>query len=313
MPAIHVARSIVIDAPVTTVQQSLTDFKQWPAWSPWLYMEPDSQVDYRGQRGEIGHGYDWHGKLIGAGGMTLVLNNPGTIRMDLNFLKPFKSHAKVYFDIAGADADKSTVTWNMDSNLPFFMFFMKRSMMAMIGMDYERGLKMLKEKIETGKIRSSTEVVGIVTAEPCHYVGHTSQSSLADLGESMAKSFPTVMQAAQQQAMEINGPPMSIYNHMDLKGGLCTYTVALPLPVEKTAANPADGLLSGDILPGRALKVTHTGSYIHLGNAWSTAITQQRHQKLKPSKQQPPYERYMNDPGETPEEQLITEIYIPLR
>ena len=38
----------------------------------------------------------------------------------------------------------------------FFLFWMRRQMELFIGMDYERGLKMLKEWIETGQILSTT-------------------------------------------------------------------------------------------------------------------------------------------------------------
>ena len=104
---------------------------------------------------------------------------------------------------------------------------------------------------------------------------------------------------------------MSVYNHMDLKGARCTYTAALPVSNPATAA--PDGIQYGSLRGGRALKVIHTGSYHHLGNAWSTAIANQRQQKLKPSKQQAPFEKYLNDPSETAADQLVTEIYIPLR
>ncbi len=41
----------------------LSDFKQWPQWSPWLIMEPDCRLDYATD----GKSYSWVGKRIGAG------------------------------------------------------------------------------------------------------------------------------------------------------------------------------------------------------------------------------------------------------
>jgi len=38
-----------------------------------------------------------------------------------------------------------------------------------------------------------------------------------------------------------------------------------------------------------------------------------RARKLKQDKNNPPFERYINDPASTPPEQLITEIFIPLK
>ena len=69
----------------------------------------------------------------------------------------------------------------------------------------------------------------------------------------------------------------------------------------------------GSIEPCRALKVIHKGSYNHLGNGWSTAMAHQRYKKLRPLKAQCPFEFYPNDPGTTPEDELVTEIFIPVR
>jgi len=310
MPAIVVSRSIEINVPAATVQQSLTDFRQWPEWSPWLCTEPEAKVDYRGQAGQLGHGYDWQGKLTGEGGMTLTGDEPGHLKMDLMFLKPFKSQAKISFEVAERGAGSSHVTWSMDSSLPFFMFFMTGTMNAMIAADYDRGLRMLKEKLETGTISSSTEVIGLVDIEPTDFVGVAAQSSMANIGPSMEASFKKVMDSLTASELTANGAPLSVYKKMDLKKSHCDYIAGIPIDA---ANSTLDGLDMGRILPGRAYKVIHKGSYLHLGNAWATAIAHQRDQKLKLSKQQPVFERYLTDPNETPANEQITEIYIPLR
>lgn len=46
MPAFQVKRSIIINAPVNDVKASLIDFRQWPIWSPWLIMEPETKLNY---------------------------------------------------------------------------------------------------------------------------------------------------------------------------------------------------------------------------------------------------------------------------
>ena len=57
----------------------------------------------------------------------------------------------------------------------------------------------------------------------------------------------------------------------------------------------------------------HKGGYEHLGNAWMTAINFARHKKIRTLPQPVGYEFYPNDPTLTPREELITEIYMPLR
>jgi len=162
MPAYHIESSILINASADKVLEKLNNFREWPAWSPWLYTEPDAKLEYRGEANQIGHGYDWKGEMTGAGNMTLTQTDSSELKMDLQFLKPFKSKAKVSFDIIEKSPEQTHVTWHMDSSLPFFMFFMTGTIKSMITSDYQRGLKLLKDYVETGKIKSATTVDGVV-------------------------------------------------------------------------------------------------------------------------------------------------------
>jgi len=54
------------------------------------------------------------------------------------------------------DGDQTKVTWTMNGCVPIFLFFMIGMMKAWIGMDYERGLMMLKELAEKGKVDALT-------------------------------------------------------------------------------------------------------------------------------------------------------------
>lgn len=310
MPAYHVESSILINASAADVHLKLDNFQEWPIWSPWLYMEPDTKLDYRGQSGQIGHGYDWKGDLTGAGNMTLTHIDANELKMDLQFLKPFKSKAKISFDVIEKSPKQTLLTWHMDSSLPFFMFFMTGKIKSMITSDYNRGLKLLKDYVENGKVNSKTVVDGLVDVTESSYIGTTSDSSMKHLSESMRQTIPAVVAAIEKNNLSQSGPVHSIYNRMNIKQQSCVYTAAIPVTDTTDVNTP---MHIGAIQACRALKVTHTGSYDHLGTAWATAIGNQRHLKLKPSKVQPPYEVYISDPENTPADKLITEIYVPIR
>ena len=62
----------------------------------------------------------------------------------------------------------------------------------------------------------------------------------------------------------------------------------------------------------RAFRVDHTGSYKHLGNAWSAAYQHVRYKKLKQRKGLD-FEIYRNDPNETPAAELQTSVFLPLK
>lgn len=309
MPAFHVERSIVINAPEAKVRPAIENFEEWPKWSPWLCMEPDAKLTYRGTPGQSGHGYDWSGNLTGAGGMEIASNSGGKLDMDLQFLKPFKSQAKVVMLIKPQGDEQTEVTWEMDSSLPFFLFWMVGMMKAMIGMDYARGLKMLKEYVETGTVLSQTEIVGIVDVPQMHYVGVGDECTMDKIGDSMKQTLPAAHELATKNGLGIAGPPGALYHDVNLKEQRCKYTAIVPI----NSPAPIEGGQTGSVEPCKALKVTHTGSYQNVGNAWSTIMAYQRHKKLKPLKSQCAFEIYANDPCETAEADLLTEIYLPIR
>lgn len=314
MPAMHVQSSIDIAASSNKVLDVISDFNTWPTWSPWLYTEPDASVTYKGEAGKPGHGYEWRGNKVGAGGMTLISSDDQNLHCDLTFLKPFKSQADVAFELGtpsdSQSADTTSVVWSMQSKLPFFMFFMKGMMVGMIRSDYNRGLLMLKDYIETGSVPSTSSLMGVVEIESANYIGFEGESGMQDLSSAMSEGFDALMEAAQSASIDIAGPPMCFYNRMDIKRGECKFTVALPTSGQVALQPP---MSAGSRPACKALKLLHTGAYRHLGNAWATLMGEARNKKLKINKQVVPFERYMNDPDHTAEAELLTELYLPLR
>lgn len=314
MPALTAQASIDIRAPARTVHDVLVDFHTWPHWSPWLYLEPEAVVTYRGEKGQTGHGYDWDGNKVGAGGMTLTAAGEERIECDLQFLKPFKSTASVCFNLEEVSPGETTVTWFMDSRLPFFMFFMKDTLNGMIRSDYRRGLALLKDHIELGEVPSHSEFVGTVSLDGCHYIGYRENSGMVQLPDSVQISLEKVIQAGRDGRFPTPdtsvAPPLCFHDRMDYKRDTCTYTVALPTQERVSVEAP---LLSAHRPACSALKVVHTGSYRHLGNAWAMLISESRHQKLKASKTVSPFERHVRAASVTPSQLPFTELYLPLR
>lgn len=146
-----VVRTIDVAAPPSTVFEQVNDFHQWQAWSPWEGLDPDQQRTYSGPDSGVGSHYAWSGyRKVGEGTMEIIASEPSnSVTVDLRFLKPFKSVAETRFDIA-AQGDGSTVTWTMEGELTFVTRVMGifKSMDAMIGPDFEKGLKQLKGTVE---------------------------------------------------------------------------------------------------------------------------------------------------------------------
>lgn len=310
MPAISTQASIEIAAPVAKVHSAIVNFLTWPIWSPWLYVEPDATVEYRGTIGEVGHGYDWSGQKVGAGGMTLTQTAGGQVDCDLQFLKPFKSSARVRFDLQEVSEGLTRVTWHMDSQLPIFFFFMTGTMSGMIRSDYRRGLAMLKDYVEEGEVHSRCTIEGVVNVEAVDYVGYTATMPMSHITETMKTSFGHLYSGSKTGAFVSNGKPFCIYGRMNYKRDTATYTAAVPASGVASLVAP---LAAGQRPACSALKAVHVGPYHHLGNAWAMLIGESRHRKLRLRKSRPPFECYCDDAETTPAMDLVTELFLPLR
>jgi hypothetical protein len=147
----RVTRSIAIEASPDEVFAHLVDFHRWQAWSPWEGLDPQQSRTYTGPASGVGAHYAWSGnKKVGSGTMEVIeAQQPSTVAIDLRFLKPFKSQAITRFDVQPSESG-SAVTWTMDGakTLAIRIMGLFKSMDAMIGPDFEKGLAQLKAAVE---------------------------------------------------------------------------------------------------------------------------------------------------------------------
>ena len=307
MPKINVSKSIFISAPVDKVFSQINDFNNWSAWSPWIVLDDKTVVNV--QPG--GKSYSWEGFRIGSGHMEIeneVANK--SIDCDLVFIKPWKSKAKTGF-IFEENKEGTTVTWTMDSSLPFFMFFMKKMMIAFIGMDYERGLKMLKDKVENGRVNSELTISKSNTFSAKKYIGIKGTCSIADIGLDMSKKIPLIHDCLKKNNLSNENEIVSIYHNWDMINQKTTYTIGAFVDGIPTELN--SNFITGEIPKIKVNTITHKGAYEHVGNAWSMQMMMMsRNKEFKQNKKIDPFEIYKNSPYNTPNEELITEVVFPV-
>lgn len=310
MPEYHVDRSIQINASPEKVFDAVADYSTWTTWSPWLIADPEADVTVTEDASSVGSVYAWNGSVTGQGECEHQQLDRG-VRIDdeIRFFKPFKSVAKVAFDFEPI-GDGTRVTWYMDGAMPFFMGWMIPMMKTFIGMDYTRGLKMLKEWLETGNIKSQSDFKGVVTLGPLRIAGIRQVTTLDNCADAMCTAFSEATEKLTAAGIPTDGKGASVYHHFDTKTGTFDFSAGFVIP-DSTGEVPA-GMTDWATPPVDAFCVSHTGSYQHLGNPWSAANQIVRYRKLKQSKIGA-VEIYQNHPDDTPEAELVTEIYLPLR
>jgi len=306
MPKMHISRSQVINAPIDKVHQILTDMSQWQAWSPWLISEPEAKVDVRADNKY----YTWKGSRVGEGQMEVTAESPTHIEYDLIFLKPWKSQAKVAMDIKSS-GEATEVTWSMNSSLPFFMFFMKKLMSALIGNDYERGLRLLKDYAEDGKVHSKLNFIGEENYPGNNYICIKRSCHVEEMPNHMKTDFTKLMTAAHNMKGFKPAEAFCIYNKWDMINKQVSYTAGVPYVGDKPEVNFAHE--TGNIPATKIYTLEHVGPYDHLGNAWTTLYGMQRSKEIKVKKSIHPFETYGNSPMDTDPKDLISRIHFAVK
>jgi hypothetical protein len=147
-----VERSAVMSAPRERIYEQIADFHNWPHWSPWEGLDPDMRRTYSGASSGTSAAYSWSGnRRAGQGRMEIrSASAPSTVDIDLAFDKPFTSRSATVFTIAQEGPEASRVTWTMTGKKTLVTKVMGvfKSMDAVIGPNFEKGLAQLKAVVE---------------------------------------------------------------------------------------------------------------------------------------------------------------------
>lgn len=307
MSKLNIQRVVNIKASAAEVYKIISDFHYWESWSPWLIQEEGVKVDVR----EDGRYYEWKGERVGAGNMTILKESANEyIEYELCFLKPWKSTAMVRFEIKELDFG-CDVVWYMESSLPWFMFWMKKMTEAFIGMDYERGLLMLKDRVEDGEVHSKLNFIGGANQEKINYIGIKSTSTKAEMPLQMEKNFKLLWSQFGEDKSNALGVGFTIYHKWGMMKDQIVYSTAVQ--VKQVPKNMDPVIISGQIPSTPTYQLQHKGPYHHLGNAWSTLYTMKRAKVFKLNKGIDPFEVYNNRPDEVSSNELLTTINFPTK
>ena len=88
----RVQRAITIKAPPEKIMPLISDFHNWPQWSPWEKLDPAMQRTFSGAPKDVGAVYEWKGnKDVGSGRMEIAgMTPPNKVDIKLVFLEPFE-------------------------------------------------------------------------------------------------------------------------------------------------------------------------------------------------------------------------------
>ncbi len=307
-------RSIEINSPPATVFVVLNSFKRFQEWSPWKKYDPAALVTNSGPESGVGAKSTWISAETGDGSQEIIASKPyEQIDIKLTFSGFENDTYLATYRLQPVGATATRVTWTFDAQYTSMLGrYFGLLTDAMLGPDYEEGLANLKTLVETlpsvdfSKLNvSATEV----KAQTLAYVSGTTTTDVTDIGTAYAVAYSKVLAYTQKHKLRPAGAPVSIARKWDEKEKIHEYDAGVP--VESAPAGNEGEVRIQSTYAGKALKVVYQGAYKDMGPtydalfAYAAVYGYTQNANL--------WEEYVNDPASTPESDLITNIYFPIK
>ncbi|MGE5618431.1 MAG: GyrI-like domain-containing protein [Sphingomonadaceae bacterium] len=133
------------------------------------------------------------------------------------------------------------------------------------------------------------------------------RTSVQGLRQVLGQSYGAIAQYLGELGEHPAGPPFAAYHNMDM----ANLDVEIGFPVPRKVPGRGN-ILAGEIPAGKYASCLYTGPYNEIGpgayEALSAFVGQSGYEATGVS-----YEMYLNDPNETPPQELQTQVLFPLR
>lgn len=315
--AVQVERSIHIARGPMLVYLLLNDFHHFQQWSPWAERDPHARIGFEGPDTGVGTRLRWDGdpRQVGKGWQEIVESEPPSlVRARLHF--EGQGEAEARFSIRPVD-DGSRVSWTFETDVTkgrnflggligkYMGLFLDR----WVGKDYEEGLARLKDYAETFPDAELSDFeADIVAVEPVEILFVSSSSGQSDdaIALALAAAYGEIGRFMAERGIEYNGMPMSIVHSWSED----RYAFDAAIPVKDAEVEPGGLVQSGQSPSGRAVRAVHRGPYSELPRTYEKLAAYMAAHRLEQGEVS--WEEYVSDPGDTPEDALITHVYFKL-
>lgn len=310
----EVTRTRTIKAPISVLYDNVVDLKNWEAWSSWVEADPDMKITLSKQTKGVNGSYSWEDK-DGVGTMKIIETKPNaSIKLNMQFAEfpPSKINWNFQSNNDGSTDAKWTIT---GKDLPFnFKMFsiLMGGMEKQIGPHFERGLEKLDSIVVASMKKYSVTINGITNHSGGYYLYNTTSCKISDLESKMTEMLPKVAEYALQNNITMAGAPFVAYHKWDIENNAVMFSCCVPT-TEKIVTTNSD-ILTGQLLPFKAIKTTLKGNYSNLKEAWETTTKYLKDNNFETLHNLPALEVYLTDPMRKPNPaDWITEIYIPIK
>ena len=313
MPRTHQVEVMTeIDAQPATVFALVNDFRRFTLWAPWADTDPNARFIYSGNNRGAGATVTWDGAIIGSGTQTITESTPYE-RVGIVMNPGEQGEAKSWFRLAPG-VGTTIVHWGFEAD--HGMNIVGRYFASMLGgvvaRDYKDGLANLKELAESLPRADFSDIeIEHLVVEPIDiaYLPTRSRPEPSAISDAMGKAYFEILTFIDEHDLRDAGAPLSITR--TFSGSELLFDSAIPIR-GASDATPRDAAVKlGKTYGGPVLRVRHTGSYRDLSSthrkisAYLAALGIERNGAA--------WESYVSDPGSTPEAELLTYVYYPIK
>jgi len=311
----HVERSVFVDAPPCVVFSQVNGLRHFNDWSPWVAVMPDAEYTFEGPDFGVGSKMSWSATepRPEAGSQTIVASTPYE-RVDIEIDFGGKGTAQGAY-LLQAENGGTNLSWSFDTDFGINLLGRYWGLLLdrQLGPLYAQGLTNLKRIAEElPKVDWSGLEIGI-TQVPSKTIAYFTGSSGRDADEistALGAAYGRVAMFITANQLQIDGQPIAIANFWDDRG----YGFDAGIPVSGTparGAGPESPVRMGETYGGRVVRAVHVGPYVGLVETYSIVEAFMTAHKLEANGRS--WNVFVSDPGDTPEEELITEIYQPVK
>lgn len=310
-----VERSTVIQAPASTVYTLVNSFVHFNAWSPWAKRDPATEYRYSGPRSGVGAAMEWHSTNPDVGSGRQEIIESVAYEQVVNRLEFGEMGALASFWLKPADGGVA-LTWRFETDLGDDLLARWFGLLfdSMIGADYEQGLAALKALAESYPPMdiADLDVAEIdITARPLLLTSRTTTMDEAAMLAAMNDAYGSLRAFLESSGVAVPAEALAITREWNEAEGSWSFDAAYPLPADATL-DVTEGLRIETGWQGRALRATLVGAdYATSAMTYEKIDLYMRLHGLEAAGAS--WEAYRSDPLTTPHEELVTEIFFPLR
>jgi effector-binding domain-containing protein len=279
----------------------------------WNLRDSTIKTDFEGDPMKVGHKMMWEGdpEMTGTGEQTIseiAINK--YLKGEIKFEVPREIEFTQEFNLKEIDSG-TEVSWitTVDLGYPFERF-LGGMIESNFAPDLEKGLENLKQFVENEKpIGIIEHSIQEIEESRLIYFIRDSVMTMDNMSDKYAELYGELGEFVGMNNIQMAGPPISITVEWNEETNKYVFDAAFP--VMEANVDPTGRIQRGATLSGTVLKGTHQGPYDGLYETYTKMFELMEEQGFE--YRGLGWEEYMTDLMNTPNEEMITFIYLPVK